>query len=172
MNVESLKQFIELRDIFESRMSVIIHIGWGCKISDFDSIRPDNEVIKCIWDYEPTTATVFDEDIIPVSLLWATNEEVANYFIDIATKHRDNVIDKINNRIKYCDESIKNCDIILERFKRYPTNDEDAQRIYELQHCLKTSNVFKKNEQLREIEKTNTEYEHKVNEIKERLKSL
>jgi hypothetical protein len=124
MNKDNYQKFYELKKEFDEKISTIVYIGWGCKLDDFCSIKNDHEVVRLIWDYAPETATSFDEDEIPVNLLWATNSQIADYFVEQAGKHRDHMIELSKRSISQEEQGISDLQTTIKAVENLMKNSQ------------------------------------------------
>ena len=178
MNKENYQKFSELKKEFEEKISTIVHIGWGCNIDNFCSIKNDNEVIRLIWDYDPETATSFDEDEIPVSLLWSTNQQIADYFTSKEQKYCDHVVELAKRSISQEEQGISDLQTTIkameELMKNTPSFAENSEvkRILQSQKDMIEAKEMRIANFHRKIEEELSKYSRKITDINIRLAKL
>lgn len=178
MNKENYQKFYELKKEFDEKISTIIYIGWGCKLDDFCSIRNDHEVIRLIWDYDPETATSFDEDEVPVKLLWATNQQIVDHFIVKEKDYCDHMIELIKKSISQEEQGIadlqttvKAVENLMKSCQSFAENSE-AVRILQTQKALIESKEMRIANFKRKIDEELDKYSRKITNINNRLAKL
>lgn len=178
MNKDNYQKFSELKKEFDEKISTIVYIGWNCKLDDFCSIKNDHEVIRLIWDYAPETATSFDEDEIPVNLLWATNNQIADYFVEKEGKYRDHVIELAKRSISQEEQgisdlrtTIKAMEDLMKNAPSFAENSE-AVRILQTQKDMIEAKEMRIANFQRKIDEELNKYSIRITNINNRLAKL
>ena len=172
MEKQDVKQLVNLYNEFIKKMSVIVYIGWGVHYDDFHAFKPYHDSILCLWNDDPNDGVDISE--VPTSLLWASNEEICDYFIEQEYKRKEHEIELANKNIKLYTEKIENCNKIIDginkiktELKEIPANDE----LFDLlgaQHITKTNYEMKIGENQYKIDNINSITEEHIKKIKER----
>lgn len=178
MNKENYQTFCELKKEFEEKLSTIVYIGWDCKLDDFCSIRNDNKVIRLIWDYDPETATSFDEDEIPANLLWSTNQQIADHFIVKEKEYCDHIIELTKRAISQDEQGISDLQTTNKAVKdlmlKSPSFAENSEviRILQSNEAMIESKEKRIANFYRKIEEELNKYSRKITNIHIRLSKL
>lgn len=178
MNKENYQKFCELKKEFEEKLSTIVYIGWNCKLDDFCSIRNTNKVIRLIWDYDPETATSFDEDEIPAKLLWSTNQQIADFFIVKEKEYCDHIIELTKRAISQEEQgisdlrtTIKAMEDLMKNAPSFAENSE-AVRILQTQNAMIESKEMRIANFKRKIDEELNKYSVRITNINNRLSKL
>ena len=172
MEKQDVKQLVDLYNEFIEKMNNIVYIGWGAHSDDFHAFKPYHDGIVCLWNYDPNDGVDVSE--VPTSLLWASNEEIRDYFIEQEYKYKEHEIELAKRNIKLYTEKIEDCNKIINginkikaELKEIPANDE----LFDLlanQHVTKTNYEMKIGENQNMIDNINSIIEHNIKRIKER----
>ena len=179
MEKQDVKQLVDLYNEFTEKMNIIAYIGWGAHADDFHAFKPYHDGIVCLWNYDPNDGVDVSE--VPISLLWASNEEIRDYFIEQEYKWKEHKIEIANKNIKEYTKKIEDCNKIIEdcnkiidginkiktELKEISANDE----LFDLlgnQHIAKTNYEMKIGENQNMIDNINSIIEHNIKRIKER----
>ena len=178
MNKENYQKFSELKKEFEEKLSTIVYIGWDCKLDNFCSIKNTDKVIRLIWDYDPETATSFDEDEIPANLLWATNQQIADHFIVKEKEYCDHVIELAKRSISQEEQGISDLRTTIKAMedlmKNTPSFAENTEviRILQTQKAMIESKEMRIANFQRKIDEELNKYSRKITNIHIRLSKL
>lgn len=178
MNKENYQKFYELKKEFDEKLSTIVYIGWGCKLDDFCSIKNDNKVIRLIWDYDPETATSFDEDEIPANLLWATNQQIVDHFIVKEKDYCDHMIELIKKSISQEEQGISDLQTTVKAVEKLMMNSQSFAENSEVVRILQTQKALIESKEMRianfkrKIDEELDKYSRKITNINNRLAKL
>lgn len=172
MEKQDVKQLVDLYNEFIEKMNTIAYIGWGAHADDFHAFKPYHDGIICLWNYDPNDGVDISE--VPTSLLWASNEEIRDYFIEQEYKWKEHEIELANRNIKLYTEKIEDCNKIIDginkikpELKEISANDELFNLLAD-QHITKTNYEMKIGENQNMIDNINSIIEHNIKRIKER----
>lgn len=178
MNKENYQKFCELKKEFEEKLSTIVYIGWNCKLDNFCSIKNDNKVIQLIWDYDPETATSFDEDEIPAKLLWSTNQQIADYFIVKEKEYCDHIIELTKRAISQEEQSISDLRTTNKAVKDLMMKSQSFAENSEVIRILQSNDAMIESKEMRianfqrKIDEELNKYSRKITNINIRLAKL
>ena len=178
MNKENYQKFYELKKEFDEKLSTIIHIGWDCKLDDLCSIKIDNKVIRLIWDYDPETATSFDENEIPVNLLWSTNRQIADHFIVEEKNYCDHMIELIKKSISQEEQGISDLQTTVKAIENLMKKSQSFAENSEVVRILQTQKALIESKEMRianfqhKIEEELNKYSRKITNINNRVEKL
>ena len=165
MEKQDVKQLVNLYNEFTEKMNNIVYIGWGVHSDDFLAFKPYHDSIVCLWNYDPNDGVDISE--VPTSLLWASNEEIRDYFIEQEYKWKEHEIELANRNIKLYTEKIKDCDKIINGINKIKTElkeisaDDELFNLLGDQHVTRTNYEMKIGENQNMIDNINSIIEHK-----------
>ena len=173
MEKQDVKQLVDLYNEFTEKMNIIAYIGWGAHTGDFHAFKPYHDSIVCLWDYDPVGGVDISE-AVPTSLLWASKEEIRDYFIDQEYKWKEHQIELANRNIKEYTKKIEDCNKIIDGINKIKTELKEISADNELfdllgnQHITKTNYEMKIGENQNMIDNINSLIEQNIKNIKER----
>lgn len=174
MEKQDVKQLVNLYNEFIEKMNAIVYIGWGAHSDDFHAFKPYNDSITCLWNYDPNDGVDISE--VPTHLLWSSNEEIADYFIEEVTKKSNHEIELANNEIAEQTKLIDECNTTIEKIKNIIDSGEYLDCIREglddlVSHAAlrKSSHEIKVTLKRNLIEKIEKETSEQIKKIKERM---
>ena len=172
MEKQDVKQLANLYKEFVEKMNIIVYIGWGVHYDDFHAFKPYHDSITCLWNYDPNDGVDISE--VPTRLLWASNEEICDYFIEQEYRRKEHEIELANKNIKLYTEKIKDCDKIIDGINKIKTElkeisaDDELFNLLADQHITKTNYEMKIGENQYKIDNINSITEEHIKKIKER----
>ena len=106
----------------------IAYIGWGAHADDFLAFKPYRDGIVCLWNYDPNDGVDVSE--VPTSLLWSSNEEIRDYFIEQEYKWKEHEIELANRNIKLYTEKIEDCNKIIDGINSGLLSSKQAKEVF------------------------------------------
>ena len=172
MEKQDVKQLVNLYNEFVEKMNVIVYIGWGAHSDDFHAFKPYQDSITCLWNYDPVDGVDISE--VPTRLLWATNEEIRDYFIEEVAKKSNQEIELANNEIAEQTKQIGECNKTIEKVKNIIASgnhlsvSEGLNDLASHAAVRKNSHEIKVAEKRNLIEKIEKETSEQIKKINER----